>query len=225
MKTQYDDIAKKYNNHMKMQKKKEVEDVLMLSGLTKKKIRIFELGCGTGLDAQYLLKKYNNIKEYLGIDNSNEMLKLFKKTVSDRRAKVIKADLDEYNIQFEHFDCVFGMYSVHYTRNIHKLMKMVYRGLKKDGIFLFRDTHPLVGFFRKKSKLYHKKEVVQFPISGGGKIYVTHPTFTLDEYINAISKAGYKIIRFVEDMGTQSKAQAVEGYEIPGRVFFILQKK
>jgi hypothetical protein len=69
-----------------------------------------------------------------------------------------------------------------------------------------------------------KKEIVNFPISGGGKVSVRHPTFTIEEYIKSIINSGFKIIEFHEEMGFSSKIHGINGLIVPTKLSFILKK-
>jgi SAM-dependent methyltransferase len=171
------------------------DDFIKLCKLTDKEISVLEYGCGTGIDARYFLNEYPNIVKYIGIDNSKEMLRKFDETFSQEKVECTLSDIDDYSPAVNEYDLVFGMYFIHYTNNLENLMKKTYSALKSNGYFCFRDAHPLVGFFKKKSKKYDVKEVVEFPLAGGGSgINVKHPTFTFQEYVNYASAAGFKIL-------------------------------
>ncbi|WKZ30793.1 MAG: class I SAM-dependent methyltransferase [Candidatus Dojkabacteria bacterium] len=223
--SQYDQIASRYHKYMLDHAGTAEEDFIHLLGLDRKPISIFEYGCGSGRDAAYLLSQHELISKYVGIDNSEGMLHEFRSNVTDGRATVELADLDEYSFGSATYDLIFGRFSIHYTRDIAKLMQKTHSAINPGGFFAFRDVHPLVGLFRKKSKLYHVKEDVDFPLAGGkSDMFVTHPTFTFEEYINSASAAGFRILRVIERLGTQSKELGVDGYEIPTTVSFFLQR-
>lgn len=222
-KTQYDELQYKYDLHMQKVKKSE-DDFIELLELSRKSIDVLELGSGSGIDAENLLSKHPNIKTYRGLDNSEEMLRIAKKRVKDVRITFELADLDNYNYTLEKYDIVFGIYSIHYSSNLSSLMKNVYKAIRNRGYFIIKDTHPLVGFFRKNSKDYRKKEIVEFPIAGGGNLKVKHPTFTIDEYINSAVEAQFTIKTLEEQMGLQSETLGLQGYKIPTKLLLILQK-
>jgi ubiquinone/menaquinone biosynthesis C-methylase UbiE len=222
-KTQYDGFSKEYDSHMKLVKTNE-GDIVDKLGLTDKEIDVLELGSGSGIDAERLLGRYPKIRTYRGLDNSIGMQKIAEERVKDKRVSFEQADIDGYVFSEEKYDLVFGIFSIHYTNDLEKLMKNVYGCLKKEGIFFIKDSHPLVGFFRKKSKDYRVKEKVVFPVAGGGKVMVEHPTFTVDEYINAATEAGFKIEKLDEQMGSQSEVLGINGYKIPTKLILILRK-
>lgn len=225
MKTQYSQISKDYHAQMLSNPGSAKDDFVFKCNLMHKNISILEYGCGTGIDAKYFIDKYPNIVNYVGIDNSEEMLKKFGETVSGKNIKAELADIDDYLPANYKYDLVFGMYSIHYTNDLNNLMKKTHSSLKKGGYFCFRDAHPLVGLFRKKSKQYDVKEVVDFPIPvEGSNITVKHPTFTFQEYINASSKAGFRIVSLNENMGRQGKDLGILGYIIPTTFTLILKK-
>ncbi|MEP7103866.1 MAG: class I SAM-dependent methyltransferase [Candidatus Dojkabacteria bacterium] len=164
MKTQYSDIISGYHQHMLGNSAAAKDDFIKILNLEDKEIDVLEYG--SGIDAKYFLNKYSNIKNYKGIDNSEEMLDKFREIVNDSRTKIELANIDEFQSKKASYDLVFGMCSIHYTNNLELLMKRVHASLRKGGYFCFRDAHPLVGFFRKKSKRYDVKEIVEFPLAG-----------------------------------------------------------
>lgn len=222
-KTQYDEFSEEYDSHMQLVKTNE-SDIIDKLGLADKEIDVLELGSGSGIDAERLLEKYPNIRSYKGLDNSVKMKKIAKERVKDKRVSFEMADIDNYVFSEERYDLVFGIFSIHYTNDLEKLMKNIFRCLKKDGVFFIKDAHPLVGFFRKKSKDYRAKEKVVFPVAGGGKVMVEHPTFTVDEYVNAAVKAGFKIEKLDEQMGSQSEVLGISDYKIPTKLILVLRK-
>lgn len=230
MKTQYSTIANKYHEHMLGKSSSPDDDFISICGLSNKKIRVLEYGCGSGIDAKYFIDKYKNIISYTGIDNSDEMVEKFRKTLTQDKVKGIFADIDTYKPEIGYYDLIFGKCSVHYTNDLDTLMKKVYTALKLGGYFCLRDAHPFVGLFRKKSKKYDKKEIVEFPFAGGCKeISVKHPTFTFQEYVNTSSKVGFRIVSLKENMSKQGKELAKElgldGYIIPTSFTLILKKE
>lgn len=226
MKTQYSSISDEYHNHMLSNSASVKDDFIEKCNLTNKEISVLEYGCGSGIDAKYFIDKYPNIVSYLGIDNSDEMLAKFNSNFSEEKISGALADLDSYTPREDSYDLVFGIYAIHYTKDLSILMKKVFLSLKKGGYFCLRDAHPLVGFFKKESKQYDVKEVVSFPIAGGGSdITVKHPTFTLQEYINSASDAGFRVVSLTENMGKQGMELGIGGYIIPTTVTLILRKE
>jgi SAM-dependent methyltransferase len=226
MKTQYSSISNDYHSHMLKYPASVKDDFISKCDLKSKEIDVLEYGCGSGIDATYFINKYSNIVNYIGIDNSEEMLQKFNSTFKNTKVKGILADIDEYIPKENTYDLVFGMYSIHYSNDLPKIMKRIYSSLKNGGYFCLRDAHPLVGFFRKRSKQYDTKEIVEFPLAGGGSgITVKHPTFTFEEYINSSTSAGFRIVSLNENIGKQGKELGLDGYIIPTTFTFILKKE
>jgi len=225
VKTQYSSISDIYHSHMLSHSGSFVNDFVSKCNLSKKEISILEYGCGSGIDAKYFINKYPNIKKYLGIDNSDEMLKKFRELINTDKVRSKLVDLDSYVPQKGVYDLVFGIYSIHYTNNLAILMKRVFASLKDNGYFCLTDAHPLVGFFRKGSKKYDVKEIVEFPLAGGGSsVTVKHPTFTFQEYINSASDASFRVVRLEENIGKLGKELGISGFIIPTTFTLILKK-
>lgn len=78
----YHTVSKKFNNNRifgsrenrnHLRKIQTISKLLDLPKLTNNTIQILEVGVGTGIHAEYVLTKFNNI-HYIGVDLSNEMI-------------------------------------------------------------------------------------------------------------------------------------------------------
>ena len=79
--------------------------------------------------------------------------------------------------------------------------------------------------FRKKSLDYEKKESVSFVAECDPKMGVVHPTFTIEEYINAIAQTGWTISSVHEKYGKDAESSEVKPYRVPTSIFFVLKKQ
>lgn len=222
--SQYDSITKDYDDHMHTQSDELIDQLLDFDKINiPNDSLVLEIGCGTGIDAENLLKKYPGFR-YTGIDNSEGMLKLAEAKLEQfENVELRNMDLDSIELDSK-FDFILSRYTVHYTKDLSNLLLKIASLLNDSGKFFFRDAHPLVGVFRKESKDYKKKEDVDFPVAGGSDIKVVHPTFTTEEYINAITGAGLEILKFEEKMGSSSERLGIEGFKIPTTIAFLLEK-
>jgi SAM-dependent methyltransferase len=102
-----------------------------LSYINKANPFVVELGCGTGRDAQYIVKKTDN---YLGLDLSEELIKIAK--VNVREAKFVVDDMESFEFP-EGVDIVFAFASIlHIDRDAVKiLLDRAYAALNSGGIF------------------------------------------------------------------------------------------
>lgn len=113
--------------------------------------RILEIGCGRGAFARLLSTRANHV---LAIDFSPEMIRLAReksgqlgmpkgqeaglppRSFSNINFQV--ADILEYNLHAEHFDCIASIATLHHLPLREVLMKMK-AALKPDGILLLLD--------------------------------------------------------------------------------------
>lgn len=154
----YDCEAKKYyeTRKKKWQEWENVLKILEKLSIESRKLRILELGCGSGRFVELLINWLNSLEdvggkdikiEYVGVDLSKELLKYAE--------KIVKSSADGLNVVFEfyqwdmidflesekqeNYDLVVGFASIQHLTSWKErllLMKMVYRVLKYDGSFL-----------------------------------------------------------------------------------------
>ncbi|MFZ2193043.1 MAG: class I SAM-dependent methyltransferase [Candidatus Moraniibacteriota bacterium] len=101
------------------------------SYISKKNPFVLEIGCANGRDAKEILKYTNN---YLGIDISEELIKIAKQNISKGKFKV--ADVEDY-IFPKNIDMIFSFASlIHSNRNnLQKILNEAHESLNVGGIF------------------------------------------------------------------------------------------
>ncbi len=125
----YDQSAVLYHN--KYKKFIRTENVKKAFAYIKiKNPKILELGCGDGREAKKILG-YSN--DYLGIDISQEMIKLARKYVPKGKFKV--ADFEKFRFP-KKIDIVFALACLLYTdkKNMGIIFKKIHRALQEKGI-------------------------------------------------------------------------------------------
>lgn len=92
---------------------------------------VLEIGCGYGREAREILKITN---QYLGIDISEEMIKMAKKEVSN--GHFVVADVDDY-IFCKGLDIIFSFASLLHSSKEHLkiILERTYEALNEGGIF------------------------------------------------------------------------------------------
>ncbi len=111
----------------------------LLSYYDKTPDEVLELACGTG---NMTLLFGRDVKQVVGIDKSEEMLKIAESKVCQKKYNIdyIQADLKEFD--FPHaFNLVVSVFdSMNYILNLRDLKRVfdnVYGVLKKEGLFIF----------------------------------------------------------------------------------------
>ena len=99
--------------------------------LVQPKGKILDVGCGPGVDSQYMSLKGFDV---IGIDNAEQMLALARQKKSN--AKFVLHDMITWNRESSSFDAILASYSlVHIPKNkIQRVLKKFNRMLKKKGI-------------------------------------------------------------------------------------------
>ncbi|KKP48329.1 MAG: Methylase involved in ubiquinone/menaquinone biosynthesis [Candidatus Woesebacteria bacterium GW2011_GWA1_33_30] len=139
----YNSSAKKYDNRSfgvyqraNRNHYKKIEKIL---SIVKKYIpkKILEVGTGTGIHAQWLLKKTKGKISYWGIDISEEMLKASKERIKNIPilTKPVFKCVDANKLPFKNnfFDMVFCSGTLHHMDQPRQVVKEMARVLKTGG--------------------------------------------------------------------------------------------
>lgn len=184
---------------------------------------ILDIGCGTGIQANYLIETFPGIKRIFGVDESLKMIQVTREESVNPKVSFIKSDMNSLPFEDNTFDIIYSRYTMHYSKNLSKTLEEVWRVARKGAVFSFLDSHPFFNVFFKKSKDYFKKEVVIIPIQKG-KNKVLHSSFTIGEYISSINDTGWKILGLEERGGNLLKKLALTDLELPSKIVFRLRK-
>ncbi len=149
-----------------------------------KKAKCLEIGTGVGIGAISLVQAFPEI-EIIATDFDSLQLEEAEKKI--RRVKLEDKiglqQADATNLPFPDasFDFVFAFEVLHHVIEYQKVMKEVFRVLKKGGSF----------FVAEISKKVFKYVKLLFP---------PEVTFTKDELLNSLNEAGFKV-NMVRDVG------------------------
>ncbi len=111
---------------------------------------VLEFGCGTGTTS---LKHAADAKSIIAYDFSPEMIRI----ANERKSKLAATDnvtfevaaIEDIDFGKSKFDVIMGHSVLHLTLNNENILKMVYQGLKKGGVFIsgsgcMKDMNPLI---------------------------------------------------------------------------------
>lgn len=161
------------------------------------KLRILDVGCGTGRHIFYLADQLSGAK-IIGIDNSPSALKLAKNVLVELnltgRVRLLKIDIDQDISQLGKFDIIIATLVIHhgYSKDITKRIQKLSSLLKPGGLFVFsapstKDPRFRTGY-RAEAKMkigtaqedgdlphhfFDKEELLKF-FTGYKLIYTTH---------------------------------------------------
>ena len=138
----FKDWANEYDNTLgKVKRHHKLLDLVVKSSNVKSKDKVLDIGCGTGLLSLKFLQKADCL--IYGIDNSPEMLKIFKNKIDklDLSEKIVCKLACAENIDFEinYFDIIASTVTLHHVKSKYPVIKKIYKFLRPDGKFVLGD--------------------------------------------------------------------------------------
>jgi len=178
-----------------------------------KKIRIIDIGCGTGRHSIELSKRGYNIA---GIDLSESQLARAKEKAKQLNLKIDFQQHDARNLPFgDEFDVAImlceGGFSLMETDEMNfEILKNVTKALKNNGKFIFTTLN---GLF----PLYHSVE--KFHESAGGEGTATYKSNTFD----LMTFRDHNTTVFEDDVGNKKELKCNERYYVPSEITWLLK--
>jgi ubiquinone/menaquinone biosynthesis C-methylase UbiE len=183
------------------------ESALKLLGNVKGK-DVLEIGCGGGQNS-IVLKKWG--AQPTGIDLSQEQLRFARLLAKKERVRIpfyhgTMEDLSRF--RDNSFDIVLSAFGVGYTDNLQKTFKEVYRVLRRNGVFVFADTHPMVskGNIKRHGNrraleisdyFSRRKHTWTWKIEDKSARFITHQR-TIQDYFETLVREGFSVERLLE---------------------------
>ncbi|MBN2603860.1 MAG: class I SAM-dependent methyltransferase [Candidatus Thermoplasmatota archaeon] len=221
--TTWDTIAQSFDTTRKKPWKQCVEFINKCA----KSDTIVDIGCGNG---RHLLLCAANCKKAIGIDISNELLKIVKNKVLENKIDnvfLLQSDLVNLSIKDKSVDSVLFIASLHNVKerkNRVKALREVRRILKKDGRGLisvwsrWQDKYRKM-FFKKWFTSFGKNEFGDIDIfwrQNGLNIPRYYHLYSKREFKNDIIEAGLSIIEF--------RSEKIISKKYPDNFFAIVQR-
>lgn len=147
---------------------------------------VLELGCGTGKNTEWLLKKADRI---IGLDFSQEMLNIAKSKIPDDRVVFKKADLTkDWDIEDQFADLVTSSLTLEHINDLNHVFNQANQKLKPNGLFFISELHPFKQYKGSKARFEKENGVEELE------------TFThhISDYLNNAEKNGFQIIEIKE---------------------------
>ena len=143
VKRTFDEAAKRYDT-IKVQivpKVREVERLVRayVAFPKNRRIRVLELGTGTGKWASGVLREFPKA-QYHGIDFSEQMLQVASNRLKSFAHRIILDNLDLNRKTPEgRFDLIYSAFTIHHIRDKQELFKTLRNLLNPEGLFLYID--------------------------------------------------------------------------------------
>lgn len=147
-------IRDRLTNHEIELKKFVLNNKSLIKRINLLKFRsLCDVGCGSG----YLLSQFNNKQiDLLGIDNDSEAIK-----IASKYATILKRNLNSTNLNInKKFDLVVCYHVIEHLKNPKKLIKNLYRLLKKNGILIIGTPDfdsGMARLYKNKYRMLHDK--------------------------------------------------------------------
>lgn len=118
---------------------KQIRDIIA-EYIPTEQVKILDLGCGTGLELEEILKK-TPLSEIVCVDISLEMLKKLKNKYGNYNVKIVNANFLDINYAENKYDFVISVMALHHFLRDDKLKiyKNIYSSLKDNGMFINSD--------------------------------------------------------------------------------------
>lgn len=165
--------------------------------------KVLDLGCGNG--RLYQLLQHKKI-EYIGIDNSEGLIKIARKQLN--KPTFLVADALDLKTQFpkNEFDIIISVAFLHHipSKKLRlKILKDCFSLLKPNGFLIFAVWNlfqwKLIRRYHLYSLFFGKRDVFVPWKAGGKNIKRYHHVFTLREIRTITKQAGFKIIKNEKD--------------------------
>jgi len=168
---------------------KALRDVLSMISFNS----VLEIGCGTGKNTEWLLKKAEQIT---AVDLSEEMLSKAKEKIQSDKVEFIKADINsDWDFTQKTFDLVsFGLVLEH-IENLDHIFKEAYKKLNEEGYVYIGELHPFKQYTGSKAR-FETEEGLQIV-----QCYNHH----ISDFIQSAKKYGLKLVGLDEYFDNDDK--------------------
>ena len=168
---------------------------------------VLELGCGTGKNTDWLLKR---AKRIIGLDFSQEMLDMAKVKITDSKVKFKKADLTKnWEIENQFADLVTASLTLEHIDDLNHIFKQTNQKLIKNGIFFISELHPFKQYIGSKAKFETEDGTEEL------EVFTHH----ISDYIDNGENNGFELLEIKEWFDEDSVK------ETPRLISFVFRKK
>ncbi len=176
----YKQWAGQYDSNVN--KTRDTEAVALRKCLSKISFNsVLELGCGTGKNTQWLMKKANNVT---AVDFSDEMLAVAREKITSSKVQFKKADITQpWKFIEEKYDLVTFSLVLEHIKNLEPIFSKAYNTLKKGGYVYIGELHPYKQYTGTKARVM---------VNGAEQIAECF-NHHISEFVSAAKKAGFII--------------------------------
>ncbi|MEW7290123.1 class I SAM-dependent DNA methyltransferase [Aquimarina sp. 2304DJ70-9] len=201
----YNSWAEQYDTNEN--KTRDLDIKATIETLSKYKFKhVLELGCGTGKNTSWLLKKAEQV---IGLDFSEAMLNVAKEKIIDSRVQFKRADLnEEWEIENQYVDLVTSSLTLEHIDDLNPIFNQANQKLIENGIFFISELHPFKQYAGSKAKFETESGVEEL------KVFRHH----ISDYVDNAENNGFQLIEINEWFDDTSEK------EIPRLISFVFRK-
>jgi SAM-dependent methyltransferase len=165
-------------------------------------LRVLDLGCGDADFGRRLLAA--GAASYLGIDGSSKMIARAEQVLAGTSGVVRRADLEDFEAPPASFDLVTCRLALHYVAEPGPVLERIRRALVDGGRLVLSVVHPVLTSHDAQPPGPRTSWVVDDYFVTGARerqwlgATVTWYHRTIEQYLSALSEAGFTLIRLRE---------------------------
>ncbi|MBJ2172677.1 class I SAM-dependent methyltransferase [Aureibaculum sp. A20] len=201
----YNSWANQYDTNKN--RTRDLDQTSTIETLSKYKFEyVLELGCGTGKNTNWLLKK---AKQIIGLDFSQEMLAKAKEKIISEKVIFKKADLTKiWEIENNCVDLITSSLTLEHIKDLDHVFSEANKKLKKNGLFFISELHPFKQYSGSKARYETESGTQEL------EVYIHH----ISEYIENANSNGLKLVEIKEWFDKKNES------ELPRLISFIFKK-
>lgn len=191
--------AKTYNEHMfdTIEKFEEYYNGLSIPIENKNdKIKILDIGCGTGLELEGIFKRNTNVEIHV-MDMSEEMLNVLKEKYKDKLCQIEITKGSYLTIPFkeDYYDYVIASMTIHHfiKEEKEKLYMKIHSSLKNGGKYIEGDYY-MISKEEEKKCLEFYYDAINKISEGKKQLYHIDIPFTVETEIQLLKRCKFKNI-------------------------------
>ncbi len=172
--------------------------------------KVLDLGCGDGRVFPMYMDIGVKEKDIYGIDIDSDLVGIAKKNFPNANLKV--SDIRKKNLISEKVDLITSIHVLHYfnKKELEKIFKHSYERLKRNGSFIFVVAHPIRWVADDLSQyILRKEKEISTPWGTKMSLFCN----TLEDYVEAMTKAGFLIKHILEPIPVEEGKADSESYK------------
>lgn len=167
---------------------------------------VLELGCGTGKNTKWLLKKATRI---IGLDFSSEMLNKAQEKIVDHRVVFKKTDLTKnWGVDLNFANLITCSLTLEHIKDLHPIFNQASQVLKKNGLLFISELHPFKQYSGSKARYETKNGTQEL------EVYIHH----ISEYIDEAKNNNLELVELKEWFDENNKTS------VPRLISFVFRK-